>query len=346
MNKYDEYYDYRLASIEDVDNIMKFINDEWRENHILARDKEFFLWQYGRSEYGDYDNINVVLMTDKKNKILGMMGFIPYSNNKDNLQSSSAITKVKSGMAIPLAGIELMRRRFQLVGDHIDFEYGSNPVTIVPILKNVFKRQTGVMQQYYMLNPELSEYHIAKVEQPNYNEYEKNGNELVEYTEFQDIESVYDFEPSYDRMSYKSPQYIKKRFFEHPIYYYKKWKIVSEEGQISGLLFGRELCIGSDKILRLVDFRGDLEELGRLGEALHSVMRQEGYEYIEMMVSDLPKELMAQSGFSLLDPDGNIVIPHYFEPYVRENIKLYYQKSQDIVIFKADGDQDRPNYRP
>ncbi len=36
----------------------------------------------------------------------------------------------------------------------------------------------------------------------------------------------------------------------------------------------------------------------------------------------------------------------YFDPFLRENIEIWYQKSkEEIVIFKADGDQDRPNHR-
>lgn len=344
MNRYDEYYDYRLASIEDVENIMEFIND-WKENHILSRDKELFLWQYGRSEYDDYDNINVVLMTDKENNILGMIGYIPYSNDMNNLHISTAITRVKPGLAIPMAGIELMKRQVKLVGESANFGSGARPSTILPIFKNIFNHQTGIMQQYYMLNPKLSEYNIAKAKRPEFISYERSENKLIEYTEFEDIESAYDFEQHFDRMSFKSKQFIKKRYFGHPIYCYKKWKILNGEDHIAGLLFGREISIGQSKILRLVDFRGDLKELGRIGEALHSIMRQEGYEYIDMVVSDLPVELMIKSGFSLLDLDGDIVIPNYFEPFVRENIKIYYQTNQDLVIFKADGDQDRPNYR-
>ena len=39
-NKYDKLYDFRIATVEDIDNIMKFIHDEWGENHILAHDKK------------------------------------------------------------------------------------------------------------------------------------------------------------------------------------------------------------------------------------------------------------------------------------------------------------------
>jgi hypothetical protein len=42
MNKYDESIIFRRAAIKDLDKIMTFIKIYWRENHILANDKEFF----------------------------------------------------------------------------------------------------------------------------------------------------------------------------------------------------------------------------------------------------------------------------------------------------------------
>ncbi|SDW87348.1 hypothetical protein SAMN05216391_12120 [Lachnospiraceae bacterium KHCPX20] len=36
--------------------------------------------------------------------------------------------------------------------------------------------------------------------------------------------------------------------------------------------------------------------------------------------------------------------PHYFAPFVRENIDLYFiSKPKRVVILRGDGDQDRPN---
>ena len=80
-NRYDEEFEFRLATIDDVDNIMLFIKKEWGEKHILANDKELFLWQYGASEYNDFKSVNVVLAINKSKEIVGMIGFIPYSKN-------------------------------------------------------------------------------------------------------------------------------------------------------------------------------------------------------------------------------------------------------------------------
>ena len=36
--------DIHFASIDDVDDIMDFIHRHWKKNHILSRNKDFFLY--------------------------------------------------------------------------------------------------------------------------------------------------------------------------------------------------------------------------------------------------------------------------------------------------------------
>ena len=60
-----EQWDYRvwICSTGKLNLLsMQFICDEWGERHILAYDKNLFLWQYGREEYADKTGINMVLM--------------------------------------------------------------------------------------------------------------------------------------------------------------------------------------------------------------------------------------------------------------------------------------------
>ena len=35
-----------IAKISDTNEIMNFINDEWKKNHILSSNKKFFLYEY------------------------------------------------------------------------------------------------------------------------------------------------------------------------------------------------------------------------------------------------------------------------------------------------------------
>ena len=55
-------------------------------------------------------------------------------------------------------------------------------------------------------------------------------------------------------------------------------------------------------------------------------------------------------GMAVLDPQGEVVIPNYFEPFLQENIVITAAvrnpSDERYVIFKGDSDQDRPSERP
>jgi len=196
-----------------------------------------------------------------------------------------------------------------------------------------------------MLNPHITEYRIAVIEKRIL--YDPNNSDLImqEMTNFDEVEQHFDFDLQYNQISNKSKEFLKKRYFEHPIYFYRKWIIKDAEGCCVGLLFAREIKLCGAKVLRIVDYRGALDHLYGIGHALRELLLMENYEYIDIMVDSLPENKMKESGFVLLDTEGSNIIPHYFEPFVRSNIKNHYQKNTDVVIFKADGDQDRPNRR-
>ena len=347
MNQYDNYFTFRLATVQDIDAIMTFIKEEWSASHILANDREFFQWQYGNEQFGDTDTINVLLMLDKKGEIAGINGFISYAPEDGDRYVSSAITQVKPDLEIPLCGVELIKRFKQMVPANAYYSSGTNPKTMIPIGKRVFHYTTGIMQQFYMLNDQMDTYEVAHVEHEVSNSYEHTGTVLKLLKDISDAEGRFDFGKKEQFQGYKSKEFINKRYFKHPIYGYCVFGVEDMEPDVySALLIGREIEVGQRKVLRLVDFIGNISRLAELGSALHQLMYENQYEYIDLMAGTLPVELMSKSGFVLREPEDTNIIPTYFEPFVQENINIWYQKSDpDIVIFKADGDQDRPNSR-
>ena len=55
------------------------------------------------------------------------------------------------------------------------------------------------------------------------------------------------------------------------------------------------------------------------------------------------RTILAHPG--LFNIKDDIIIPNYFEPFVRENIEINcaFRSQLDYIIFKADADQDRPS---
>ena len=72
-------YNIRMATKKDIPSIMKYIDINWEKNHILARDRKLFTWQYDMN-----GKVNMVIGEDLQGNIQGVLGYIPYSagNNK------------------------------------------------------------------------------------------------------------------------------------------------------------------------------------------------------------------------------------------------------------------------
>ncbi len=341
-NRYDLQYNFRKANIEDVDDIMSFIRMEWGDKHILGLNRELFLWQYGRTEYQDEKGLNFILMTDKEDTILGMIGYVSYDANNESI--SPTMTKVSSKVKTPMAGLEFMKRQMIIVHEKEHFASGTNPKTILPLYEKVFHHRVGCMQQYYIINPNINDFHIAKINHRHAAlPFIKTRYSLRSFSKFDEMMQLFDCYERHERLPFKSPEFIKKRYFSHPIYRYKKWYIENEKNDIVGLLFGREITQNGARIMRLVDYRGNLFYLSKLGESFYKLLKEEGYEYIDLMASDLSEYHLEQAGFDILVPEEDVVIPNYFEPFLQQNVKNFYQTKTNIVIFKADGDQDRPS---
>ena len=85
--------------------------------------------------------------------------------------------------------------------------------------------------------------------------------------------------------------------------------------------------------------------LARLGTALDRMLAESGAEYLDCYCAGIPAETMAAAGLSQRQEGDGTVIPNYLDPPVQENTEYYYftNRPEGFVLFRADGDQDRPN---
>lgn len=343
MNRYDELFNFRMATVDDIDAIMEYIEYNWREDHILAVNRDFFIWMYGNSCFNDDQTVNFVLMEDKNGNIKGLNGFVVYSNERGRLDVSSAITKVSADVEVPFAGVELIKRFHDIVGARRYYSYGTNPDTMLPLGKRIFKYDTGLVSQYYMLNPEITDYKIAEIRNKAVSGVQRDDSRLIEAKDIETIDQYFSYS-DYNNQGYKSREFLKHRYFDHPVYKYEAY-LVEKNGTIipDFVMIGRTMIVNGSTAFRIVDVLGNLDSLCDVSGAVYSFIIEKGHEYADLVCCGMDQNVMEKAGFVLRMEDEN-VIPHYFEPFERKNINLWYQKSDnDVVIFKADGDQDRPN---
>ena len=110
----------------------------------------------------------------------------------------------------------------------------------------------------------------------------------------------------------------------------------------------RRITIDGTSIFRVTDVLGRIDNIPDLTENLQEILREESCEYIDFLNYGVSPDVFKEMGFNELnyDEDSSIIIPNYFEPYEQRNVKLdvaYKAIYDEYVVFKADGDQDRPN---
>ena len=345
MNGYDGVVTFRQAEFSDISRVMSFIKGYWRNDHILGTDLDFFLY-----EHGDDKKINFIICEDRKdNDIVGIHGFIPYGN-LDTRQKHvcGVMTMVKKNTVVPMLGVELIKRFANITNYKTYCGIGTNPNTMTPIAEKIFGRFIGKMSHYYQLNENMGNFRIAKItDRKNKNNKIENNNfvKLIELNNFKELDNSFDLNIVHKFLPYKEGWYIEKRYYNHPVYKYRVWG-VQLDGVVVSLLFGREITYNNSYIMRFVDYIGEIDDLWLAGEGIKKIINNGNYEYADFLLHGVPEKIMNKCGFVKKEEHDRNIIPTYFEPFVNENVDIWYELSHnDLVIFKGDADADRPNYR-
>ena len=107
----------------------------------------------------------------------------------------------------------------------------------------------------------------------------------------------------------------------------------------------RIIKMNKSRAIRIVDILGNIEYLPCLSAELQKMLVDIGAEYMDILNYGINEEVFFNLGFLKLNPIGDVIIPNYFEPFERKNIRIEFAYKADFnyVIFKGDSDQDRPN---
>ena len=147
----------------------------------------------------------------------------------------------------------------------------------------------------------------------------------------------------------KDVWYMRRRYFHYPHFQYDVWA-ACENNKLLAYVVTRTVSAketGCAAVVRLVDFIGEDSVLPRLGAALDAILNHEGAEYMDCYNAGIPADIWLAAGFTERVEGDGCIIPNYLTPPLHENTEYYYftNKPENFVMFKADGDQDRPNLK-
>lgn len=324
----------RFANRQDVDAIMQFINSYWKNGHILATNKEFFEYEHCKD-----DEVTYVVSENEDGGIDAILGYIPYG--KHNRDAMTVMWKVNHTNN-PTLGIEM----FNYLRENADIRILASPGSNKKLrgLYSYMGYKFGKMNHWYRLN-NLNEYKIAKILDDYIPQNAIKDCTYVKFNTWEELEARFDFDIYYksNPKPLKESWYIKKRYFNHPIYSYDVYGLEGQDGIIKTLLVFRKINLEESAVIRLIDCIGEFEQIKYATGLLDDLLRRSDAEYVDCYESGLQPNVLSDAGWIKREDTENI-IPNYFSPFVQENIEIYYfTTDEEIVLFKGDGDQDRPN---
>lgn len=339
MNKYDEKYEIRLAQFSDIDDIMTFIDNDWKKGHILAKNRKFFEYEFLEAD----GTVNFIIAIDReKRTIEGISGFLKASHNLDKLDIWGSIWKVKSNNMVFL-GTELIARRQTLIGCRYDLGIGNNPVTALPLFQKKFNRIPFKLNHYYRLGVS-NDYVIAVIKNQNDIKIsQKDDANIIEFKDSSSLWSRFSLKLFLQNVPLKDEWYIEHRYFNHPIYKYSVYGI-EYNGDVKAIFITRRQDYKTHYAIRIVEFIGEQSAFAKTGEFWHYILSDSNCEYVDFYCHGIKDIFLKKAGFECVKENDDNIIPNYFSPYVCRNIDIWAQSAcEDSIFVKGDGDQDRPN---
>ncbi len=299
----------RIAEKSDFDNVYNFISKHWDGNPLYSVYPEMMKYHHLQGE-----RLNFVMAQEEGSKeIVGLLGFIQYSQ-EEQFDIGTAVWKTISSDR-PMLGLELLDYLAKYSGTRVCIGCGTKAKAL-PLVKYL-GWHVDWLKHYYRL-ADKENYQVAVV----------NHKEILPF----------DATKYRDKKPYKDEWFIENRYFNHPMYKYQIYGVCSNEDTCNSIMIVREIEQNNVKILRVVDYIGDVEEIRYLSMSIQKLMDTYDYEY------GVAEEIMKEAGFARREAKDTNIIPCYFEPYEQTNVELSIitTEHENICIFKGDADQDFP----
>lgn len=198
------------------------------------------------------------------------------------------------------------------------------------------------MIQWYRLNSDISDYTLCSISsyQPEtIVSYKLNVQEVLSSRQ---LES-FPFLSFTNNRPFKDYKYVEHRYFKYPWHTYKVYWLSSADKQ--ALIILREITWQTARMLRIVDFIGERDLIKQCGEFVGGLIKEQKAEFVDWFAFGVGEHEMKQAGFSRNTEANENIIPLYLSPLLMKQtgITIFVSEPRNYMMFRADGDQDRPN---
>ena len=340
--KFHELYDVQIAQRADINSIRLFYGANWASGHILANDINFLLFEHLEDE-----RFNFVIAKDNNDgEIIGAIGFTDYGSLNGLRHITSTMLTVSPKCKTPLLGIHMISELKNLTKASSYCGVTTNPITLAPYVKRYLHHYSGSFDHLYVVNSNFNQYKIIGGNVCVRDlKYKKPLVTLIEIYHYESILGLKCIGNKQKNLPYKGLAYLNRRYFSHPIFKYRFFKILNHIDGGEAFIVAKVEVVSESSIFRIIDFIGPLEMINDISYALYDLVRFEGHEYADLFCTNASSFIKEDNCF-YNKAETNCVVPHYFYPYYKENIQVLYETDcPNLVFFKGDGDGDRPNYR-
>lgn len=329
----------------DYDKIVDFLKKHWKSNHAFVKSKELLDFQHLDKNKNVYHFI--VAENQKTKEYDALTGYIPTWQYDRTLQDGDywgAIWKRRDDINNDegkTLGLDLFMTYLEL--PNLQSHGG---ISLSNDAFNWYKKlrwSMEYMHHYYILNNRRKSFNLADNVSKKDLEDASQKKEAGWYIKRICIEELEDCAVTPTYRPRKSMEFLRNRYMHHPIYHYDYLGLY-HESSLKAILVTR-ICEGNGgKVLRIVDVLGELG--GYIYPSIQDILQEGGYEYVDFLNYGIDKKIFSEMGFRELDFENDqLILPNYFEPFERKNVKMtvVYKAKFPYIAFKGDADQDRPN---
>lgn len=304
--------------IEEVDKdtkaeLITFINNHWKTNHIFNRDVRVFNLQHKRND----NEYTFLISRNDESQIDSILGYIETNDSGKSfwLAIWKSISQTGSGLALLNYAI---KKKPEFIGSISISEQAKR-------LYKIFKWNLGVTNHFYLNLNDSNKLRVYKetTEQAEYSILPKLKDDHIDWNQ--------------NLLPRKDLRYYKKRYINHPYFDY----ILVEIKTLKLIFIGRIIYYLNQKVFHVVDCIGDFHEKS-ISKHLHKFMIDNSIDLFELKYYD-----SLDISVDLFLKKNDEIIPTYFNPFLYENINIEVAYKADankrVRFFLGDSDQDRPN---